>query len=111
MGQPLSQVLFCATFLFAYTVQAIAGFAGNVFVMPVGVHLFGMGFSASVLNALGFFSCGMLALMNIRSVDWRVRAHHWSDGRVAVRGLVAELRHSAAGAHEDFWRGGRGHRA
>ena len=71
MGQPLSQVLFCATFLFAYTVQAIAGFAGKVFVMPVGVHLFGMGFSVSVLNALGFFSCGMLALMNIRSVDWR----------------------------------------
>ena len=71
MGHPISQAIFCAVFLFAYTVQAIAGFAGNVFVMPVGVHLFGMAPSVAILNALGFFSCGMLALMNIRSVAWR----------------------------------------
>lgn len=71
MGQPASQAIFCAVFLFAYTVQAIAGFAGNVFVMPVGVHLFGMTPSVAILNALGFFSCGLLAFMNIRSVAWR----------------------------------------
>lgn len=67
----MSHIVFCSVFLFAYTVQAIAGFAGNVFVMPVGVHLFGMGPSVSILNALGFFACGLLALLNIKSVNWR----------------------------------------
>lgn len=67
----MKTAIFLAVFLFGYTVQAITGFAGNIFCMPVGTFTLGMQGSVSVLNATGFLGCGLLALLNIRSVDWR----------------------------------------
>ncbi len=67
----MEKALFLAAFFFAYTVQAITGFAGNIFAMPVGTHLLGLGSSVAVLNAMGFFACGLLGIMNIKHVNWR----------------------------------------
>lgn len=67
----MEKVLFSAAFFFAYTIQAITGFAGNIFAMPVGTHLLGLHSSVAVLNAMGFFACGLLAIMNIKHVNWR----------------------------------------
>ena len=67
----MEKVLFLAAFFFAYTVQAITGFAGNIFAMPVGTTLLGLESTVSILNAMGFFACGLLTVMNIKSVNWR----------------------------------------
>ncbi|MEG0418675.1 MAG: sulfite exporter TauE/SafE family protein [Gordonibacter sp.] len=67
----MEKVLFLGAFFFAYTVQAITGFAGNIFAMPVGTTLLGLNSTVSILNAMGFFACGLLALMNIKHVNWR----------------------------------------
>ena len=67
----MNKILFLLAFLIGYTVQAITGFAGNLFVMPVGVNTIGLTSSVSVLNAMGVFACGLLALTNIQYVNWR----------------------------------------
>ena len=67
----MEKALFLATFFFAYTVQAITGFAGNIFAMPVGTTLLGLESTISILNAMGFFACGLLTVLNIKSVHWR----------------------------------------
>lgn len=67
----MEKALFLAAFFFAYTIQAVTGFAGNIFSMPVGTHLLGLHSSVAVLNAMGFFACGLLAVMNIKHVHWR----------------------------------------
>lgn len=67
----MEKVLFSVAFFFAYTVQAITGFAGNIFAMPIGTHLLGLHSSVAVLNAMGVFACGLLAVLNIKSVNWR----------------------------------------
>ena len=67
----MEKALFLAAFFFAYTVQAITGFAGNIFAMPVGTTLLGLESTVSILNAMGFFACGLLTALNIKSVNWR----------------------------------------
>ena len=67
----MEKALFLAAFFFAYTVQAITGFAGNIFAMPVGTTLLGLESTISILNAMGFFACGLLTVLNIKSVHWR----------------------------------------
>ena len=67
----MEKALFLAAFFFAYTVQAITGFAGNIFAMPVGTTLLGLESTVAVLNAMGFFACGLLAVTNLKSVNWR----------------------------------------
>lgn len=67
----MEKALFLAAFFFAYTVQAITGFAGNIFAMPVGATLLGLSPTVSILNAMGFFACGLLAVLNIKHVNWR----------------------------------------
>lgn len=67
----MNKVIFLAAFLFGYTMQAITGFAGNIFCMPVGTHMLGLHESVSVLNAMGFFACGLLGVLNIKHVNWR----------------------------------------
>ena len=69
--ETMEKALFIAAFFFAYTVQAITGFAGNVFAMPVGTQLLGLSSSVAILNAMGFFACGLLTIMNFKSVNWR----------------------------------------
>ena len=58
-------------FLFGYTVQAITGFAGNIFCMPVGTYTLGLQSSVSILNATGFLACTLLEVLNLRSINWR----------------------------------------
>ena len=67
----MEKALFLAAFFFAYTVQAITGFAGNIFAMPVGTTLLGLESTVSILNAMGFFACGLLTVLNIKHVNWR----------------------------------------
>ena len=67
----MEKALFLAAFFFAYTVQAITGFAGNIFAMPVGTTMLGLESTVSILNAMGFFACGLLAVLNIKHVNWR----------------------------------------
>lgn len=67
----MEKVLFLGAFFFAYTVQAITGFAGNIFAMPMGTTLLGLNSTVSILNVMGFFACGLLACMNIKQVNWR----------------------------------------
>ena len=67
----MEKALFLAAFFFAYTVQAITGFAGNIFAMPVGATLLGLESTVAVLNAMGVFACGLLAVTNLKSVNWR----------------------------------------
>lgn len=67
----MEKALFLAAFFFAYTVQAITGFAGNIFAMPVGTTLLGLEPTVSILNAMGFFACGLLTVLNLKSVNWR----------------------------------------
>ena len=67
----MEKALFLAAFFFAYTVQAITGFAGNIFAMPVGATLLGLSPTVSILNAMGFFACDLLAVLNIKHVNWR----------------------------------------
>ena len=62
---------FCLAFLIAYTVQAVTGFAGNIFAMPVGTHLLGLSSSVAILNTMGVFACGLLGIINYKYVDWR----------------------------------------
>lgn len=67
----MEKVLFAAAFFVAYTIQAVTGFAGNIFAMPVGTHVMGLSSSVAVLNAMGFFACGMLAVLNFKYINWR----------------------------------------
>lgn len=67
----MNKAIFLVAFLFGYTMQAITGFAGNIFCMPIGTHMLGLHESISVLNAMGFFACGLLGLLNIKFVNWR----------------------------------------
>ena len=67
----MEKALFLAAFFFAYTVQAITGFAGNIFAMPVGTTLLGLAPTVAILNAMGFFACGLLAALNWRDIQWR----------------------------------------
>ena len=39
--------------------------------MPVGTTLLGLESTVSILNAMGFFACGLLTALNIKSVNWR----------------------------------------
>lgn len=67
----MEKALFIAAFFFAYTIQAITGFAGNIFAMPAGTMLLGLNSSISILNVMGFLACGSLAILNIKHVNWK----------------------------------------
>lgn len=67
----MEKVLFLIAFFVAYTVQAVTGFAGNIFAMPVGTTLLGLNSTVAILNAMGVFACGLLTLLNLKSVNWR----------------------------------------
>ncbi len=67
----MERAIFLAVFLFGYTVQAITGFAGNIFCMPVGTYLLGLQNSVSILNTTGFLGCGLLAVIHRKNIHWR----------------------------------------
>ena len=67
----MERAIFLLVFLFGYTVQAITGFAGNIFCMPPGTYLLGLQSSVSILNVTGFLGCGLLAVMGRKFINWR----------------------------------------
>ena len=67
----VERILFFLAFFGAYTLQAITGFAGNLFAMPAGVATIGMGASVVVLNICGCLACGMVAIANWKDVNKR----------------------------------------
>ena len=66
----MEKFIFAGSIFIAYIVQTISGFAGNVFAMPIGISLIGLHESVAVLNIVGFIFCAILAILNIKSVNW-----------------------------------------
>lgn len=52
----MEKYLFWGTFFFAYLINGITGFAGNIFAMPVGMVTIGHEESIVVLNCTGFLA-------------------------------------------------------
>ena len=67
----MAYIAFLIVFFFAYTVQAVTGFAGNVFAMAAGVNTIGLNASVSLLNITGCLSCGFIALANYKDIVWK----------------------------------------
>lgn len=67
----MERILFWTAFFIAYTLQAITGFAGNVFSMPAGIATIGMSTSVVVLNICGCLACGIIAIANWKDVNKR----------------------------------------
>ncbi len=67
----MERILFWTVFFIAYTLQAITGFAGNLFTMPAGVATIGMSTSVVVLNTCGCIACGIITIANWKDVNKR----------------------------------------
>lgn len=67
----MEKYLFWGTFAFAYLINGITGFAGNVFAMPVGMATIGHQTSIAVLNCTGFLASLLIAATNWRHIVWR----------------------------------------
>lgn len=67
----MEKILFLVAFFFAYTIQAVTGFAGNLFAMPVGTSLLGLNNTIAILNVMGVIACGGLALLNLKHINWK----------------------------------------
>lgn len=67
----MGKILFWAVFFFAYTLQAVTGFAGNILAMPVGISTIGMTESLCVLNITGCLACGLVAALDYKHIVWR----------------------------------------
>lgn len=67
----MERILFWIAFFVAYTVQAITGFAGNLFAMPAGVATIGMNSSVVILNVCGCLATGFVALTNWKEINKR----------------------------------------
>lgn len=66
-----SEIAFVAFFFFAFCIQSITGFAGNMLVMPTGMQLVGMSTTIVILNVCCVVNCGQLAFMNRASINKR----------------------------------------
>lgn len=66
-----AKAIFWAVFLFGYTMNAITGFAGNIFVMPVGMNVLGLQESIATLNVAGCLASGILAFQGRQYIDWK----------------------------------------
>lgn len=67
----LNEILFALVFFLSYVVQAISGFAGNIFAMPPGIHLLGLHNAIAAMNVLCIIAAGLVVVSNIRHVNWR----------------------------------------
>lgn len=67
----MEKAVFIIAFFCAYIIQAITGFAGNMFSMPVGTMTIGLNSSIAVLNTMSMIMCGILVVLNIKDVNWR----------------------------------------
>lgn len=67
----MEKYLFWGTFFFAYLINGITGFAGNIFAMPVGMATIGYQESIVVLNCTGFIASVLIAFTGIKHVVWK----------------------------------------
>lgn len=67
----MEKYLFWGTFFFAYLINGITGFAGNIFAMPVGMATIGHEESIVVLNCTGFIASVLIAFTGLKHVVWR----------------------------------------
>lgn len=67
----MEKYLFWGTFFFAYLINGITGFAGNIFAMPVGMVTTGHEESIVVLNCTGFLAGVLIAFTGIKHVVWK----------------------------------------
>ena len=70
-GRIMEKYLFWGAFFFAYLINGITGFAGNVFAMPVGIQTIGHDTSIVVLNCTGLLASCLIAFTGIKHVVWR----------------------------------------
>lgn len=70
-GRIMGKYLFWGAFFFAYLINGITGFAGNVFAMPVGIQTIGHDTSIVVLNCTGLLASCLIAFTGIKHVVWR----------------------------------------
>ena len=70
-GRIMEKYLFWGAFFFAYLINGITGFAGNVFAMPVGIQTIGHDTSIVVLNCTGLLASSLIAFTGIKHVVWR----------------------------------------
>lgn len=67
----MDKYLFWGAFFFAYLINGITGFAGNVFAMPVGMQTIGHEESIVVLNCTGLLASILIAVTGIKHIVWR----------------------------------------
>ncbi len=67
----MERYLFWGTFFFAYVVNGVTGFAGNIFAMPVGMNTIGLDTSIVVLNCTGWLASILIAVTGIKKIVWR----------------------------------------
>lgn len=67
----MEKYLFWGTFFFAYLINGITGFAGNIFAMPVGMNTIGHETSIVVLNCTGWIASIMIAVTGLKHIVWR----------------------------------------
>ncbi len=67
----MEKYLFWGTFFFAYLINGITGFAGNIFAMPVGMISIGHAESIVVLNCTGFLASCLIAFTSIKHCNWK----------------------------------------
>lgn len=67
----MEKYLFWGAFFFAYLMNGITGFSGNVFAMPVGIPTIGHETSIVVLNCTGFLASALIAFTSLKHVIWR----------------------------------------
>ena len=67
----MEKYLFWGAFFFAYLINGITGFAGNIFAMPVGMSTIGHETSIAVLNCTGLLASIMIAATSFKHIVWR----------------------------------------
>lgn len=67
----MEKYIFWGAFFFAYLINGITGFAGNIFAMPVGMSTIGHDTSIAILNCTGLLASIMIAVTSFKHIVWR----------------------------------------
>ena len=68
---PLERIIFTTVFFFAFTLNAITGFAGGIITMPVGIATLGIHNSIAVMNVLGFCASAFIVISGFKHINWK----------------------------------------
>lgn len=67
----MEQVIFLLAMGFASFVQTVAGFAGNLLAMPVGIMTMGVDTARIVVNIVSCLSCVFIVTRDYKAIVWR----------------------------------------